>query len=58
MTDSDEMKTLNIIYCAQKALKGGFTTVRLTGTALNTYGAIDAKRAIEKMFPASRLVVV
>lgn len=58
MTDSDEMKTLNIVYCAKKALDGGFTTVRVLGTALNTYGAVDAKRAIDNnMFPGSRLVV-
>lgn len=58
LTDSDEMKTLNILHCAQKTLDGGFTTVRLVGTALNTYGAIDVKRAIDKkLFSASRLIV-
>lgn len=58
VTDSDEMKTINILYCAQRALEGGFTTVRIIGTSLNTFGAVDAKRAInKKMFLGSRLVV-
>ena len=58
MTDTDEMKTLNILHCAKKSLEGGFTTVRLVGTALNSYGAIDIKRSIDqKRFKASRLVV-
>lgn len=57
-TDSDEMKTLNTVYCAQKALQNGFTTVRVVGSAFSGFGQIDAKRAIDKgMFPASRLVV-
>ncbi|WP_294379448.1 amidohydrolase family protein, partial [uncultured Clostridium sp.] len=57
-TDSDEMKALNTVYCAQKSLQGGFTTVRTIGSAFNGYGQIDAKRAIDKkMFQASRLVV-
>lgn len=57
-TDSDEMKTLNTVYCAQKSLEGGFTTVRTIGSAFNGYGQIDAKRAIDKkMFKASRLIV-
>lgn len=58
ITDSDEMKTLNTVYCAMKSLEGGFTTVRLIGSAFLGFGAMDAKRAIERgMFPASRLVV-
>lgn len=57
-TDSDEMMTLNTVYCATRALEGGFTTVRLVGSALAGFGQIDAKRAIEKkMFPAARLLV-
>lgn len=57
-TDSDEMMTLNTVYCAQKALENGFTTVRIVGSALAGFGQIDAKRAIDrKMFPAARLVV-
>jgi imidazolonepropionase-like amidohydrolase len=58
ITDSDEMKTLNTVHCAMKSLEGGFTTVRLIGSAFLGFGAMDAKRAIERgMFPASRLVV-
>lgn len=58
LTDSDEKKTLNILYCAQKSLNSGFTTVRVIGTGINNYGAIDIKRAIDnKMFTASRLIV-
>lgn len=57
-TDSDEMMTLNTVYCAQKALDNGFTTVRVIGSALAGFGQIDAKRAIDKkMFPAARLMV-
>ncbi|MDD4780984.1 MAG: amidohydrolase family protein [Tissierellia bacterium] len=58
INETDEMKTLNILYCAQKSLEGGFTTVRLVGTGLNSYGAIDMKNAIDKKrFMASRLIV-
>lgn len=56
--DSDEMKTLNTLYCAMKSLQSGFTTVRTIGSAYMGFGQIDAKRAIEKgMFEASRLIV-
>ena len=58
ITDSDEMKTLNTVYCAMKSLEGGFTTIRTIGSAFRGFGQLDAKRAIDKgMFPASRLVV-
>lgn len=58
ITDSDEMKTLNTVYCAMKSLEGGFTTIRTIGSAYMGYGQIDAKRAIERgMFPGSRLIV-
>lgn len=58
MNQTDEMKTLNILYCAQKALEGGFTTVRLVGTGINSFGAIDIRNAIDnKRFKAARLVV-
>lgn len=56
--DSDECKAINILYCARRALEGGFTTVRLAGADLTGYGAVDARRAIEKgMFEGARLVV-
>ena len=55
---SDEMKTLNIVHNAEMALQGGFTTLRYIGSSLRTYGAIDARNAInDHVFPASRLVV-
>ncbi|MDW7669482.1 MAG: amidohydrolase family protein [Bacillota bacterium] len=58
LNDSDEMKALNILYCAQRALEGGFTTIRVIGTNLNGYGSIDVKKAIDKkMFRGSRLVI-
>lgn len=58
LTDSDEMKTLNTVYCAKKSLEGGFTTIRTAGSALMGFGQLDAKRAIDNgMFCASRLVV-
>ena len=57
-TDSDEMKTLNTVYCATKSLEGGFTTVRTMGSAFVGFGQIDAKRAIDRgMITASRLIV-
>lgn len=57
-TDSDEMKTLNTVYCAKKSLEGGFTTVRTMGSAYVGFGQMDAKRAIDRgMFNASRLIV-
>ncbi|MDD2519191.1 MAG: amidohydrolase family protein [Bacilli bacterium] len=58
ITDSDEMKTLNTVYCAMKSLQGGFTTIRTIGSAFVGFGQVDAKRAIDKgMFDASRLIV-
>ncbi len=55
---SDEMKAFNILYNAQRGLEGGFTTIRVIGTSLNTMGAIDARNVIEKgMFHGARLVV-
>lgn len=58
LTDSDEMKALNTVYCAMKSLQGGFTTVRTMGSAFIGFGGVDPKRAIERgMFPASRLIV-
>lgn len=56
--DSDEMKTLNTVYCATKSLENGFTTIRTIGSAHVGFGQVDAKRAIDKgMFDASRLIV-
>lgn len=55
---SDEMKTLNILYCANKSLMGGFTTVRVIGTSMNGFGAVDAREALAMhQFAGSRLVV-
>lgn len=58
VTDSDERKTLNVVYNCMVSLQNGFTTVRTTGTAFRGFGMVDAKNAIEKgQFPASRLIV-
>ncbi len=55
---SDEMKTLNILYCANKSLMGGFTTVRVIGTSMNGFGSVDAREALAMhRFAGSRLVV-
>ncbi|MCR5795808.1 MAG: amidohydrolase family protein [Solobacterium sp.] len=47
-TTSEEMKTLAVLRCAEKALRRGFTSVRHMG-AINAhgYGVIDVKRAID-----------
>ena len=58
ISDSDEMKTLNMVYNARQALLKGFTTVRVTGTAFRGFGCIDAKRAIDKgYFTGARFIV-
>lgn len=55
---SDEMKAMNILYCARQSLMGGFTTVRLIGTSMNGFGAIDARDVLAMhRFAGSRLVV-
>ena len=55
---SDEMKAMNILYCANKSLLGGFTTVRLIGTSMNGFGAVDARDSIAShRFAGSRIVV-
>lgn len=57
--DSDERKTLNILYNAQQSLKRGFTTVRHAGGKISTFGAVDVKRAIDEgLFEASRMMVI
>ncbi len=46
---SEEMKTLAVARCAEKALRRGFTTVRHMGAiASNDYGVLDARDAINK----------
>jgi len=56
--DSDEMKALKMLACAQKTLQGGFTTLRAIGCNLSGYGSVDVKHAIDSgMFTASRLMV-
>lgn len=58
VTDSDEMKTLNLVHNCMTALQNGFTTIRTTGTAFRGFGCMDAKRAIDRgLFPAARLLV-
>ena len=58
VTDSEEMKALNMAYNATQSLQKGFTTVRITGTAFRGFGCVDVKRAVERgFFPASRMIV-
>ena len=58
ITDSDEMKTLNLVRNCMIALENGYTTLRTTGTAFLGFGCLDAPRAIDcGMFPAARLIV-
>ena len=57
--DSDERKTLVLLYNAQQSPKRGFTTVRHAGGKISTFGAVDVKRAIDEgLFEGSRLVVI
>ena len=56
-TTSEEMKTLAVLRCAEKALRRGFTSVRHMG-AINAhgYGVIDVKRAVDSgFFKGSRI---
>ena len=58
ITDSDEKKALNMLYCAKKSIEGGFTTTRVIGTSIRNFGSLDVKQAIDdKMFIGSRLIV-
>ncbi|MBE6128337.1 MAG: amidohydrolase family protein [Erysipelotrichaceae bacterium] len=55
---SEEMKTLAVLKCAQKALSHGFTSVRHMGN-INAvgYGVIDVRNAInEGMFAGARII--
>ncbi len=54
---SEEMKTLAIARCAEKALRRGFTSVRHMGSiASHGYGIHDVKRAIEAgLFKGARI---
>lgn len=55
---SEEMKTLAVLRCAQKALSHGFTSVRHMGN-INAvgYGVIDVRNAInEGMFHGARII--
>jgi len=57
VTDSDEMKAINLVYNCVVALQSGYTTVRCTGMAFRGFGCFDAKRAIDRgLFPGSRLL--
>jgi imidazolonepropionase-like amidohydrolase len=58
VNDSDEMKTLNLVYNCMTALQNGYTTIRCTGMAFRGFGCIDAKRAIDRgLFQGARLLL-
>ena len=55
---SEEMKTLAVLNCAQKALAHGFTSVRHMGN-INAfgYGVVDVRNAINQgMFHGARII--
>ena len=54
---SEEMKTLAILRCAQKALRRGFTSVRHVGNVnSHGYGIMAVRNAIDKgLFPGARI---
>lgn len=54
---SDEWRALGALYCAGKALRRGFTTLRIPGAMVaNSYGLADVRRSIEEgYFEGSRL---
>lgn len=55
---SDTWDSLSVLYCAQRSLERGFTTIRIMTSSPAGYGALDVKRAIENnIFKGSRLVV-
>ena len=56
---SEEWRVLGSLHTAQKALRRGFTTLRVVGTITsNSYGIADVRRAIEAgHFEGSRLVI-
>ncbi|MGI6090693.1 MAG: amidohydrolase family protein [Saccharofermentanales bacterium] len=55
---SDERRSMNILHCARKSLMNGFTSIRIPGTSINSYGPIDARDAIAAGdFVGSRLFV-
>ncbi len=55
---SDERRSMNILHCARKSLMGGFTSIRIPGTSINSFGPIDARDAIAAgEFVGSRLFV-
>ena len=55
---SEEMKTLAILRCAQKALARGFTSVRHMGNINGVgYGVVDVRNAIDKgLFHGARII--
>ena len=54
---SEEMKTLAILRCAEKALRRGFTSVRHVGNVnSHGYGVMDVRNAIDRgLFPGARI---
>lgn len=55
---SEEMKTLAVLHCAQKALSHGFTSVRHMGNINGVgYGVVDVRNAINQgLFPGARII--
>ncbi|NCB62127.1 MAG: amidohydrolase family protein [Clostridia bacterium] len=57
--DSNERKTLIMLYNARQSLRRGFTTVRHAGGKISTFGAVDVKHVIDaNLFEASRMVII
>lgn len=57
-SSSDDRRSMNILHNAHKSLLGGFTTIRLLGMSINSFGAIAAREAIAAGdFIGSRLIV-
>ena len=56
---TDNWRTMATLYCANKTLRRGFTTIRAMGTfRSSSYVLVDAKRAIDEgWMEGSRLVV-
>lgn len=55
---SDAMANLYHLFCAQRTLERGFTTIRSLSHVSHDYGVVDVKRAIDSgYFIGSRMVV-
>lgn len=56
--NSEELKTISIVRCAQKALKRGFTSVRhMGGITSNGYGVFAVRDSIEKGYITGARIV-